>query len=135
GHLAFVVRRFDQPAIDVSESARQRERVYVARIDHLEGVTELRVLELGRNRFDQATTDPLNVILDFAVVKQRQLSLDLVGGLLSKLQVFINAVGILGSYDAGLTEDADRQHERAYQRQHADAFARLGESFHINLRS
>ncbi len=36
GKLSFVLCRFDQSAIDVSKTARQRERVDVARVDYLE---------------------------------------------------------------------------------------------------
>ena len=49
-HLAFGLRRFDHAAVKEHRPARQRKRVDLLLIDDLEGVAELRVLELARNR-------------------------------------------------------------------------------------
>ena len=45
GDFAFVLGRFEHAAVDEHRAARQRERVDLANVHHLEGVVELRVAE------------------------------------------------------------------------------------------
>src|SRR5262249_42092393 len=57
GHLAFITRGLNHSAVYVHRSARQRERVDVARIDDFEVVTKFRVLKLRRNSREQSLAD------------------------------------------------------------------------------
>ena len=59
GHLTLVVRRLDHPAVHEHRSAGQGERVDVARVDDLEGVLELGLLESLGNCGFEPTADPL----------------------------------------------------------------------------
>ena len=51
--FAFVMRSFYQPTIYISEAARQRKRVQIAKVQNFESVMKLRMLKFGGNRFDQ----------------------------------------------------------------------------------
>src|SRR5205807_7430827 len=74
GHFTFGTRGFDHPAINVHWPTRQSESVDVARIEHLEVITKLRMLEFRWNCSYQALPDAFNVSRDFSVAQQWKLS-------------------------------------------------------------
>jgi len=87
--LGFVLRRLDQPAIDVSEAAGQREGVDILHINDFVGIAELSVLELRRNRFGQPLPDARDVSLRRTVIQQGHLAFRLLRRLLAELHVFV----------------------------------------------
>jgi hypothetical protein len=117
GDLALALGRFDHAAVEEHRPAWQREGVDVFLVHHVEGVLELRMLELGRHCLGESLSDPLDVVIDAVVVEHRQLFLRLRGGLASELHVFGDGVFILRRHDLGLrdTERRERQTQREYR--------------------
>ena len=74
GHFTFGTRGFDHAAINVHWPTRQSESVDVTRIEHLEIITKLRMLEFRWNCSYQALPDTFNVSGDFSVAQQWKLS-------------------------------------------------------------
>jgi hypothetical protein len=101
-HLPFGVRRLDHAPVHEHGTARQREGIDLANVDRLEHVLELRMLQLRRNRRHQPLADVLHVRRHFIVVHDRQLLLDLRGGLPSELHVLRQWIRIGGRRDRGL---------------------------------
>ena len=87
GHLGLGARGLDQPAVDVHEPARQRERVDVRCVDDADLVG---ILRPGRGR-GQPADDLGRVALDAAVVEQRELAFGLGGRLPADLHVLLLA--------------------------------------------
>jgi hypothetical protein len=85
--IAFGVGRLYHAAVDEHRAARKRERVDVARVNHVERVAELGVLELSRDGRCEAAADRLDVGVHVAVAHDRHLLVDLLRGLLPGLHV------------------------------------------------
>ena len=71
----FVVgsRRLDHAAIQEHRSAGQGERIDVALIHDVEGVSECRLLKTSRHRRHESRADPLDKGLRGPIVQHRQL--------------------------------------------------------------
>src|SRR5262245_33610279 len=106
-HLAFIFRRFDQPAIDVGETTRQRERVYFGDVYNLVRVLELRMLKLLRYGLCKPPADARDVVLDLSATEQRQLLFGLLRSLSAKLDILRLVVWVFRSYDASLRQYCD----------------------------
>ena len=70
---------------------------------------KLRMLKLGRNRFDQPPADSLNIILHTSIIEQRELTLGLLCGLAPKLDVLGFAVWIAGRNNPRLSQNRYRR--------------------------
>ena len=71
GDFAFVARVVEHTAIDVNESARQRERVDVRLIHDAELILEVRTTGVA----SEALSDLINVRVDLRIIEHRQLLL------------------------------------------------------------
>jgi hypothetical protein len=92
--------------------AGQREGVDLLLVHHVEGVGELRVLELGRNRGDEPRTDVLDVLIDALVVQYRQFLLGLRSGLATQLHVLGGRVLRVRRFDPGLRRNRHQSGEQ-----------------------
>jgi len=96
------VGRLDHAAVDEHRSARKRERVDLADVDHLERVIEFRVLHVARNRIDEATTEVFDVRRHGVVPQEGQLLARFRGCLASKLHILGRRVLVFRRRDDGL---------------------------------
>ena len=100
--FAFGLGRLDHAAVDEHRSAGQREGVDVAHVDDLEGVAELVVPKLGRNRGDQAAAEILDIGRHLSFAHQRQLLPSFARGFPPQLDVLLDLVLVFRRRDPRL---------------------------------
>ncbi len=110
-HFPFALGRLDHPAVDVHRAARQRERVDLPHVDDLERVLELGMPLARRNPLHQPASDVRHVRGHGVVAEERQLLLDLDGGLAAELDVLLRRVLVLGRVDDGLRGQNVHRHQ------------------------
>ena len=104
GDPALDRRGLNHAAVEVHGTARQRKRIDLAHVDDFEGVSELRMLQLGRRHLHQAPADAIHKGLDAVVSENRQLLLDFLRRLLTKFHILCRRVLVFGRRDARLRD-------------------------------
>src|SRR3954447_20601827 len=110
--FAFIARGVDHAAVDVNESAGQREGVDVRLVDDAEAILKLRPARVR----GEALTDAIQVRIRLRVVQDRELLLRLHCRLLADVDIVLRRKEIEARFDLRLrVSDAGAQHEHGDQ--------------------